>query len=283
MSRLVFVLMLVLGTTSLLARATAQQAPPGSQKPQGPVAPASPAVQRRAPAATTTIYVTDGVGTPVSGVDVRATGPVDRQGITDAEGLVRFNRLASGMYRLHFEREAFITLERDVAIRVGTPSRVDVMLTAAPEVVEEAPAPAPPPPPPPPPPLPPPAPVEPPLRREPVTVSIPTFLDRNFIGREPTKESPLGCADSASIRLLQLRDPLSEHVHATTDEVLYVVAGEGMVRINGRDEQVASGVLSIIPRGNAHELIRRGRNPIIVLSILTGTSCESGPGKQTPP
>jgi mannose-6-phosphate isomerase-like protein (cupin superfamily) len=180
------------------------------------------------------------------------------------------------VYRLHFQQEAFITLERDVTIRVGQPFRVDVMLTTAPKIVKEAPAPASPPPPPP---LPPPAPVETPRRREPITVSIPTFLDRNFIGREATKESVLECADATSVRLLQLRDPLREHVHASADEALYVVAGEGTVRINGREEQVASGVLSIIPRGNAHELTRRGRNPVIVLSILSGASCEGAAGE----
>ena len=282
MRRRVFVLALVLGIASLLSKATAQQAPPGPQKPQGPVAPASSAVQRRASVATTTIHITDSVGAPLAEVDVRATGPVDRQGITDAEGVVQFSSLAGGVYRLHFQQEAFITLERDVTIRVGQPSRVDVMLTTAPKIVKEAPPPAPPPPPPPPP-LPPPAPVATPRRREPTTVSIPTFLDRNFIGREATKESVLECADAASIRLLQLRDPLREHVHASADEALYVVAGEGTVRINGREEQVASGVLSIIPRGNAHEITRRGRNPVIVLSILSGASCEGAAGEPPTP
>ena len=284
MRRCAVVLTLVLGIASLLSPAVAQQAPPEPQKPPGPVAPAGPVVQRKAPApiiTVMTVHVTDGVGSPLSGVDVRATGPVDRQGSTDADGLVQFTSLAGGTYRLHLEREAFIILERDISFRVGQPSRVDVMLTTAPPIVKEAPAPAPPPPPPPPPQPPPPSP--PPVPREPVTVSIPTFLDRNFIGREPTKASLLGCADAASARLLQLREPLPEHVHATEDEAVYVVAGEGTVRINAREAPITAGVLSIIPRGAAHEITRRGRNPLILLSILSGTPCERAPGESPVP
>lgn len=276
------VVTLISGIVSLPSPALTQQTPPEPPRPRGPVARTGPAVQRRAPAATMTIYVADGVGSLLSGVDVRATGPVDRQGGTDAEGLVQFHNLAAGVYRLHFEREGFITLERDVTIRVGQPSRVDAMLTRAPEIVKEAPPPTPPPPPPPPPSLALPAPIETARPREAVTVSIPTFLDRNFIGREPTKAAVLGCTDKASVRLLQLREPLPEHVHATEDEALYVVAGEGTVRINAREAQIAAGSLSIIPRGATHDVTRRGRNPLILLSVLSGTSCEEGAPRESP-
>ena len=111
------------------------------------------------------------------------------------------------------------------------------------------------------------------------TVSIPTFLDRNFIGREPLKESILGCTATATTRLLQLRDTLAEHVHENVDEMLYVVAGEGAIMIPGRAATpVGPGSLSVVPRGAPHAIERRGRNPLIVLSILSGTPCTAETG-----
>ena len=111
------------------------------------------------------------------------------------------------------------------------------------------------------------------------TVSIPTFLDRNLIGREPLKESTLGCTATATTRLLQLRDTLAEHVHANIDEMLYVVAGEGTLLVPGRAAApIAPGSLSIVPRGAPHAIERRGKNPLIVLSILSGTPCTAETG-----
>jgi quercetin dioxygenase-like cupin family protein len=55
--------------------------------------------------------------------------------------------------------------------------------------------------------------------------------------------------------------------------MLYVVAGEATLTLAGRDHQIASGWFSIVPRGTAHALKRRGRNPAILLSVLGGEAC----------
>jgi mannose-6-phosphate isomerase-like protein (cupin superfamily) len=108
-------------------------------------------------------------------------------------------------------------------------------------------------------------------------VSIPAFLDKNFIGRgDPLKESVLGCTAGATTRVLQLRDPLAVHTHANLDEILYVVAGEGSVRIRDQATPVSAGSLSVIPRGVPHAIERRGRNPLIVISTLAGAPCQAG-------
>jgi mannose-6-phosphate isomerase-like protein (cupin superfamily) len=136
-----------------------------------------------------------------------------------------------------------------------------------------APPPAPPPPPPPPPPTPPPPSTPAAPAGPPANVSIPTFLDKNFIGREPLKESILGCMPAATTRLLQLRDPLAQHTHADFDEVLYVVAGEGAIRMSGESVTIGPGAMIAIPRGTQHAIERRGRNPLILLSTLAGAPC----------
>jgi mannose-6-phosphate isomerase-like protein (cupin superfamily) len=203
--------------------------------------------------------------------------------------------MRDGAYHLRFERMGFSTQERDLTLRGGQPDVIEVALSAATTsepgprgpgradaVLATPPAP---------PPSQRPAPTPPPQASGPVvtapppasgdqkTVSIPTFLDRNLIGREPLKESILGCTQTATTRLLQLRDTLVEHVHANVDEMLYVVAGEGSLVIPGRGAAaIAPGSLSIVPRGAPHAIERRGKNPLIVLSILSGTPCTAETG-----
>jgi mannose-6-phosphate isomerase-like protein (cupin superfamily) len=110
------------------------------------------------------------------------------------------------------------------------------------------------------------------------TTDVPNFVERNFIGRnEPVKITPLGCTGYATSRLIQLRDPLEGQVHADADESLYVVAGEVALRVEGRSEQVLeAGSFATVPRGTVHGLARRGRNPPIIVSVVSGPACDAG-------
>jgi hypothetical protein len=175
-----------------------------------------------------------------------------------------------GSYRLRFTREGFVTLERDVTVRSGQPLKVDITMTPAP-------------PPPPPPACPEPAkPIEPePATKasggpigEPKTVGIPTFVELNFIGRAPRKDSQLGCVGSGTGTLVQLREAVTEQVFDAADLWLYVVAGEGALRVNEKEERLAAGTFSVVPRTMRHSILPRGKNPLILLVIETGKACE---------
>ncbi len=216
------------------------------------------------------IVVNDHSGTGLEGVNIGVSGAERRQTSTDGRGRATVP-VSPGTYRLRFERERFITLERDVTIGRGQPATIMVALDAALPPPAPVPAPVPvvaivpaPPPEPPPPAV---------GDGPPIHVSIPAFLDKNFIGRDPLKESVLGCTAGATTRVLQLRDSLALHTHADLDEILYVVAGEGVVRVSEETMTLAPGSLTVIPRGLPHTTERRGRNPLIVLSTLAGAAC----------
>jgi quercetin dioxygenase-like cupin family protein len=99
------------------------------------------------------------------------------------------------------------------------------------------------------------------------------FVERNFISnKEGIKESLLGCTGEATSTLIQLREPLTEHSHDTA-EMLYIVAGEATHRVEGKDETLAAGAFSAVPRGTLHSLTRRGRNPVIIISTVSGKPC----------
>jgi mannose-6-phosphate isomerase-like protein (cupin superfamily) len=100
------------------------------------------------------------------------------------------------------------------------------------------------------------------------------FLDKNLIGgRDPVKRDELGCTASARTTLLQLRESGKEEARADADEVIYVVAGEGTLRLGNRDLPLASSTIAVVPRGTVRGLTRKGKNPLILLSVVSGPAC----------
>ena len=96
---------------------------------------------------------------------------------------------------------------------------------------------------------------------------------KNFINRDPRKDSPLGCTPTGTATLHQLREAWLNHSHADADEWIYVVAGEGTIRIGATDQRVSAGTFTLVPRTVTHALLPSGRNPFIVISVLSGPPC----------
>jgi mannose-6-phosphate isomerase-like protein (cupin superfamily) len=230
--------------------------------------PAQPAARqaRPAPAPTITVQVTDSSGLPLSNVHVTAQGPVSRDGVTGDDGSIRFSNMRPGSYRLRLVREGSTTLDRDITVRAAEPLLVDVALSVAP--VLKAPEPAPP--------AAAPAPAAKPLGPpvEPKVTPIPAFLEKNLIsGREPQKSSSLGCTSTATATLNQLREAWVNRSHGDADEWLYVVAGEATLRLPGSEQHLQAGTFSLVPHTVVYSVLPAGRNPLIVVSILSGPPC----------
>jgi mannose-6-phosphate isomerase-like protein (cupin superfamily) len=83
----------------------------------------------------------------------------------------------------------------------------------------------------------------------------------------------LGCTGTTTTRVLQVRETLSSHVHLDVDEVVYVVAGDGALISEHRSVPIGPGSLAVIPRGVPHSIERRKKNPLILLSTLSGAPC----------
>jgi mannose-6-phosphate isomerase-like protein (cupin superfamily) len=67
------------------------------------------------------------------------------------------------------------------------------------------------------------------------------------------------------------------HVHDQGDEILYVVAGEGTINIGNTPSNLAPAFVSVVPKGTAHSISRRGRNPLILVSVVAGAPCTTAP------
>lgn len=214
------------------------------------------------------ITVTDSQGMTIPDVQVEVVGMSDRNGETNASGQINFTAMQAGTYRLRLSGERVITFEKEVTVRAGQIADVDIMLSLAP-----------PPPPPPPPPAPepvaaPPAPSVGPAG-EPRTASIVTMIEKELIGgKEPRRDTLVSCSGNMRTTLVQLNQDQAERLYDTAEVTYYVVAGEGAVRVGGRDTKLVAGSFVSIPRGTAHGIARSGRRPLILLATLSGTPCE---------
>ena len=252
-------------------------APPTTGKPTTP-APAQPQTQkppqRRAqPAAPSrsgmAITVTNSQGATLEGIKVELMGATARSGETNSSGQVNFPGLQAGTYRLRFSSDTVTTLERDVTLRGGDIADVDVTLSPAPpprEVHVPAPAPVPPP-------VIPVAPATGPAG-QPLTLSVPDVLEKEYIGKQARRDSLLACSGTMRTTMIQVNEPLPERLYDTADAAYYVIGGEGTVRINGKESRLATNGFASVPRGTPHSFQRRGSRPLILLAVLGGSPCE---------
>lgn len=202
------------------------------------------------------VLVSDPSGKPVSDVRVNVSGPVSRATRTE-RGRVVFEGVPAGDYRFHFEKVGYVTLEREVTGRGARP--IDVKVTITPE------------------PLPPIEPVGalPPqvLDAKMVVLDMPAFIEKNYVGKGAGKMTPLGCATGGSGTLMQINEPVAQHAHADADEFIYVIAGEGVARLAGREEALGPAVFLMVPRGMPHTFSAGRKKPLVMMSIRAGEKC----------
>jgi len=217
------------------------------------------AQQRRgggAKTATLAIVVTDPEGAQIPNVSVTVEGPLSRTVRTEG-GRIALENIPAGAYLLRFEKDGFLTLERELTARAGPPVDVNVTMKPAPQ-----------PPPAPAPPVPKPA-----ADAKPASLDLLAVIDKEFIGRGAGKTTPLACGGEGATALIQVKDPVADHAHADSDEFLYVIAGEGAADVQGMAQRLRAGVLLFVPRGVTHRFSQSGRNPLVVLSTRAGEGC----------
>jgi quercetin dioxygenase-like cupin family protein len=110
---------------------------------------------------------------------------------------------------------------------------------------------------------------------KPQTFSIVALIERELIpAAEPRRETLLACSGNTRTTLVQLNQDQPERLYDTAEVNYYVVAGEGTVRMAGRDTGLAAGSLVALPRGTTHGMVHRGKRPLILLVTLSGSPCE---------
>jgi mannose-6-phosphate isomerase-like protein (cupin superfamily) len=214
------------------------------------------------------LTVTNPLGATLSGIHVEIIGATDRSGDTNASGQISFAGMQAGTYRVRFTGERVVWFEREVTLRAGQTTNVDITLATAPPPPEA------PPPPPAPKPVEPPPPVVGPAG-EPRSLSIVDLIERDLIqGNQPRKDTLVSCSGNTRSTLVQLNQDQPQRLYDNAEVTYYVIAGEGALNMDGRDIALTAGTFISIPRSTAHALGRRGRRPLILLATLSGTPCE---------
>ena len=241
-------------------RAQPAPATPAAPRPAQPARRAQPANARSGMA----ITVTDPRGGTLAGVRIQILGATEREAETNGSGQANFPGLQAGTYRLRFSGEPVITFEREVTLRAGQVADVDITLNPAP--------------PPSAPPSPSPAAAAPASQigpiGEPLMIDVPGVLEQEFVGTQPRRESLLSCSGNTRTTMIQLNMPMPDRLYETADAAYYVIGGEGVVRIAGRETKVVTNGYISIPRNTAHSFVRSGRRPLILLAVLSGEVCE---------
>jgi mannose-6-phosphate isomerase-like protein (cupin superfamily) len=257
---LCFSLALLMGGASF-AQTAAPTAPAGAQ--------AAPAPRRAAPAPASrsgiALTATDPRGLPVPSVRVTIVGPSERNGVTDESGQVNFVGMQPGTYRVRFDGEKVISFEREVTVRSGQPTGIEVMLNPAP------------PPPAPPPPAAvavekPAAVVGPPGM--PQVLSMVELAEKQLSGNQPRRETLVACSGNTRTTLVLLNQDQPDRLYENAETEYYVVAGQGAVRLNGRESPLAAGSYASIPRNTSHAILKRGNRALILVTVLSGEPCE---------
>jgi mannose-6-phosphate isomerase-like protein (cupin superfamily) len=266
-------LSLSIGSTSF-----AQTPAPAAQRPAqtqpapapAPTVPATAAPRRAAvPAppsrAGVAITVTNGHGTPLPGVQVDIEGTSDRNGETDSSGQVNFVGMQPGTYRARFGGDKVTPFEREVIVRAGLPTVIDVTLNPAP----------------PPPAAAPPPPVQPKVAAPivgppgmPQVLSIVDLAEKQLNGNQARRETLVSCSGNTRTTLVLLNQDQPERLYDSAETDYYVIAGQGAVRLNGKDTGLAAGTYVSLPRNTSHSIVRRGNRPLILLATLNGPPCE---------
>jgi len=261
--------LLICGTSFGQTPAPAVPRPTQTQPAPAPAAPAT--APRRAPAPAPVartgiaITVTNGHGTPIPGVQVDIQGTSDRNGETDGSGQVNFVGMQPGTYRARFGGDKVTPFEREVIVRAGLPTVIDVTLNPAP-----------------PPPAPPPQPAQPKVAAPivgppgmPQVLSIVDLAEKQLsAGNQARRETLVACSGNTRTTLVLLNQDQPERLYDSAETDYYVVAGQGAVRLNGKDSGLAAGTYISLPRNTSHSIVRRVNRPLILLATLSGPPCE---------
>jgi mannose-6-phosphate isomerase-like protein (cupin superfamily) len=106
-------------------------------------------------------------------------------------------------------------------------------------------------------------------------VSLVNFLDGNLIrNNEPRRETLVSCSGNTRSMLVQMNEDQPRRLYEGAEVTYYVIAGEGTLRVDERETAIEAGAFVSIPRGTGHELLRRGRRPLIVIAEISGEPCE---------
>ena len=109
---------------------------------------------------------------------------------------------------------------------------------------------------------------------QPQVLSLVDLAEKELERKQPRRETLVSCSGNTRTTLLQLNGDQPERLYEDAESLFYVIAGEGILRLDGKETRLLAGGFASVPRATSFTLGRRGRNPLILLTVLSGEACE---------
>ena len=109
---------------------------------------------------------------------------------------------------------------------------------------------------------------------QPVTHAIGDLLEKEYVGKQPRRETLLSCSGNERAAMIQLNESMPERLYENADAIYYVLGGEGTLMLNGKEMKLGLNGFASVPRGTSHSFSKRGNRLLVLLSVLSGEPCE---------
>jgi len=90
---------------------------------------------------------------------------------------------------------------------------------------------------------------------------------RELDGKKATATTLHG-DDAVTINLLSIKSPVAMHRHLKSEEVVYLLAGEGVLQLGEGERTLRAGDLVVIPRATPHAFTPTGEGPAVLLQTF---------------
>jgi mannose-6-phosphate isomerase-like protein (cupin superfamily) len=74
--------------------------------------------------------------------------------------------------------------------------------------------------------------------------------------------------DDVSVSLMKISGPVAMHRHAKSEELVYLVAGEGVLHLANSQRALRAGDLVVVPRNTPHGFTPTGTEPLVILQTF---------------
>jgi mannose-6-phosphate isomerase-like protein (cupin superfamily) len=74
--------------------------------------------------------------------------------------------------------------------------------------------------------------------------------------------------DDVSVTLLRIQGPVEMHRHLESEELVYLISGEGVLQLANSKRALRSGDFVVVPRNTPHSFTPTGPEPAVVLQTF---------------
>ena len=97
----------------------------------------------------------------------------------------------------------------------------------------------------------------------------PFLADHPLAAGQALRADKVGRSPAASWHVVQVQGAEAPHRHRTHDLTVFVLRGEGVLTLDGRETPMRAGDAALVPRDRVHWFARSGDGPAVALVVFT--------------